>query len=125
MPYILIALLVSNMLTAGASYYYGGKHKKESIEAEQLRAVEKTIELANVQIDKDQEIATESEQAKEVIRTVYIKVRDKANENIEKNSAYNECGLDDVGLQLFNDSASNQKSGTSESAHRMPGPSEG
>lgn len=107
-PYVLLALLASFILSNGYAYYLGGKHMQNSINAEQLEATDKSIELAGVQANKDNEIIKYVEVEKEVLKNVYIKVRDKVNENIEKNPDYAECALDADGLRLFNNSSATE-----------------
>ena len=105
-PYVLIAILVALLASHGGAYYLGGKHMENSIKAERLEATNKAIEMAGTQAAKDNEIIKFVEVEKEVLKNVYIKVRDKVNENIEKNPYYAECALDADGLRLFNNSSS-------------------
>lgn len=102
MQYFIIALLITNAATGGISYYQGGKHATNAIRAEQLEYSIKSIEQANDQVIEDQEIIKAAEIDKQIIKTVYIKVRADADANINQNPSYDECGLDDVGLELFN-----------------------
>ena len=107
-PYVLIAILVALLASHGGAYYLGGKHMENSIKAEQLEATNKAIEMAGTQATKDNEIIKFVEVEKEVLKNVYIKVRDKVNENIEKNPDYAECALDADGLRLFNNNTSTE-----------------
>ena len=107
-PYVIIAVLVALIASHGTAYYYGGKHTEDAIKAQQLEATEKAIELAGVQAVQDNEIVKYVVVEKEKLNNVYIKVRDKVNENIEKNPDYAECALDADGLRLFNTSAATE-----------------
>ena len=116
-PYVLLALLASFVLSNGYSYYTGGNHMEASIKAEQLEATNKAIEMAGVQATKDNEHMRVVEVEKEVVKYIYIKVRDRINENISNNPHYAECSLDADGLRLFNTSAAAETASTRESAH--------
>jgi hypothetical protein len=116
-PYILIALIVSFVLSNGYAYHTGGNHMKNSIKAEQLEANNEAIVLAEVQATEDSTLIRVVEVEKEVVRNVYIKVRDKVNENIENNPNYAECSLDADGLRLFNSSAATYTTITREPTH--------
>ncbi len=101
-PYLILAAGVCLLATHGYVYQSGARHMKNSMESEQLEAVEKAIKQHQAQAAKDQVITKEFEQVREVVKTVYIKVRAKANANIKKNPTYDQCSLDDDGLWLFN-----------------------
>ena len=111
-PYVLLALLVSFILSNGYAYYIGGEHTENRIKAEQLEATNKAIVQADVQAVKDNTVIKFVEVEKEVIKTEYRYIREKANENIDKNPVYAECGLDDDGLRIYNASASTKKDST-------------
>lgn len=104
-PYFIIGLIAAFLMSNGTAYYYGGEHAENRIHAEQLEATNKAIVQADVQSAKDSEQIKFIEVEKEVIKNVYIKVRDQVNENIEKNTSYAECALDADGLRLFNASS--------------------
>lgn len=102
MQYFIIALLITNAVTGAIGYYEGGKRATNAIRAEQLEYSIKSIEQANDQVIEDQEIIQAAETEKQIIKTVYIKVKADADANINQNPSYDECSLDDVGLRLFN-----------------------
>lgn len=100
--YFIIGLIAAFLISNVTAYYYGGEHREDAIKARQLEATNKAIVQADVQSVKDNEQIKFIEVEKEVIKNVYIKVRDQVNENIEKNTSYAECALDADGLRLFN-----------------------
>lgn len=108
LQYALIALLATNLLTGAISYHYGGKHTADAIRAVQLEQVAKSIDTANAQVAEDQVLATEAVQAKEIIKTVYVKIKGDADANINQNPNYDECGLDADGLRLYNAQSADQ-----------------
>lgn len=101
-PYVLIALAAIWLGTAGGAYWTGWKHCNNAHKADQLAVLEEVVIEAEKQAEADHKTAENYEQAREVVRTVYVKVKEKADENIEKNSNYAECGLDADGLRLYN-----------------------
>lgn len=108
MQYFIIALLITNAVTGAVGYMQGSKHAINAVRAEQLEYSIKSIEQANDQVIEDQEIIRAAETEKQIIKTVYIKIRADADANINQNPSYDECSLDDVGLRLFNDSTSDR-----------------
>jgi len=107
-PYVLLAILASFILSNGYAYYIGGEHTGNRIKAEQLEATNTAIVQADVQAIRDNTIIKFVEVEKEVIKKEYIAIRDKVNENIEKNPDYIECALDADGLRLFNSSTATE-----------------
>jgi hypothetical protein len=118
-PYVIIAVLVALIASHGTAYYYGGEHRENAINAQQLKATNKAIAQADVQAVKDNQVIKFVEVEKEVIKNVYIKVRDKVNENIDKNPVYSECGLDADGLRLYNTHAATEANDTGKPADRL------
>lgn len=108
MQYFIIAILITNAITGGIGYWQGSKHATNAIRAEQLEYSIKSVERANEQVAEDREIIHTAETERQIIKTVYIRVRADADANINQNPSYAECGLDDVGLQLFNASPSDR-----------------
>ena len=101
-PYVLIALGAIWLGTAGGSYWLGYKHCTNAHKADQLAVMEEVVIEAEKQAEADHKTAENYERARETVRTVYIKVKERADENIENNRNYAECGLDADGLRLYN-----------------------
>lgn len=101
-PWVLLGIVLALLASHGGAYYVGGKHMENSIKAEQLEATNKAVEIAEVQAVHDNLVIKFIEVEKEVIKKEYITIRDRVNENIEKNPDYAECALDSDGLSLFN-----------------------
>lgn len=101
-PYFWLAVLISSATIFGSGYHFGHKHATEHGDALKLQAVAKAKEQAIEQAKRDQQTAQQYETARETVRTVYVKIKEKAHENIIKNTGYAECGLDAAGLQLYN-----------------------
>jgi len=118
-PYVIIALLLGLIASHSTAYYYGGENRENAIKAEQLEATNKAIVQADEQAVKDNQIVKFVEVEKEVIKNVYIKVRDKVNENIDKNPVYSECGLDADGLRLYNTHATTEANDTGKPASTL------
>lgn len=112
-PYILLGLLLFLLSSSGVSYYYGGKHCQDRHDSLQLKAQSRAIEESNKQSEEDNEISEKVEVEKEVIRYVYVKVKEAVSENIENNPDYDECSLDDIGLQLYNKHPDTKEDSTS------------
>jgi len=101
-PYFWLGSLIGVISLFGVGFYQGHKFATGE-QAREQRA-------AQVKIDKEREkresivreIAQDYEVKREKVRTVYIKVKEKADENIDKNPDYGVCGLDDDGLRLYN-----------------------
>ena len=101
-PYFWLAVIISALAIFGTGYHNGYKHANDHAEALKLEAVTKARAEAIEQAKRDQQTAQKYETTRETVRTVFIKVKEKANENIVKNPGYAECGLDGDGLQLYN-----------------------
>lgn len=100
--YVFAGLLLAFLMTFGGGYSLGGKHAREHAEALKLQAVAKAQEQAAEQAKADQQTAQVYEAARETVRTVYVKIKEKAHENIEKHHDYADCGLDADGLRIYN-----------------------
>lgn len=101
-PYFLLGLLVAFLITFGTGYHNGYKHANDHSEALKLQAVAKAQQQAESQAKRDQQTAQNYETARETVRTVYVNIKEKAHENIEKHPDYADCGLDADGLRLYN-----------------------
>lgn len=105
-PYLLLAVLIMGLVASAASYTLGSKHMKDAMKAEQAdvlrNAIIDTYQLAKEQAAADHEAQASFENVRETVRTVYVKVKDKADENISHNNGYSDCSLDDDGLRLYN-----------------------
>lgn len=101
-PWFWIAVLVSAMSLFGGGYYLGDKHATNACAAEKLELTNEANQAAIEQASEDQQTAKQYEESREKVRTVYIKVKEKARENVNKNPTYDHCGLDDDGLRLYN-----------------------
>lgn len=101
-PYFWIAVLLYSLTLLGTGYHNGYKHSSDHSEALKLQAVTKAVTKAKEQAKIDQTTAQNYETKRETVRTVYVKIKEQANENIQNNSDYDSCGLDDIGLRLYN-----------------------
>jgi hypothetical protein len=101
-PWFWLALLISVLTLTGTGFHYGFKYAKADTAKERQAEQIMADEQAKKQAKADRETEEMFEEARETVRTVYIKVREKANENIINNPDYHECGLDADGLRLYN-----------------------
>lgn len=101
-PYFWLAVLLAALTIFGTGYHNGYQHANDHAEALKLQAVAKAQKQAEARSRRDQQIAQNYETARETVRTVYVKIKEKARENIEKHPDYADCGLDADGLRLYN-----------------------
>lgn len=101
-PYFLLAALLSLLASFGGVYWLGGHHCEAAHDAKQLKVMQEIQVAVEEQAAEDQKTAQRYEDVRETVRTVYVKVKEKANENIEKNHGYADCGIDADGLRLYN-----------------------
>ena len=101
-PWFWLALLISVLSLLGTGYYYGHKHEKADFAKQQYAAQIRADKAAAKQVAVDRQIEQNFEEARETVRTVYITIKEKANENINKHPDYAQCQLDADGLQLYN-----------------------
>lgn len=101
-PYFWLAVLLAALTIFGTGYHNGYQHANDHAEALKLQAVAKVQKQAEKQAKRDQKIAQNYETARETVRTVYVTIKEKARENIEKHPDYADCGLDADGLRLYN-----------------------
>lgn len=101
-PYFWIAALIAAITLFAAGYHNGYQRASDHAESLQLQAVAAARKQAEIQARRDRETAQNYETARETVRTVYVKIRETAHENIEKHPDYAACGLDADGLRLYN-----------------------
>lgn len=101
-PYILIAAIIAALSLFGSGYYLGDEHATNACAAEKLEAAVDQGEAVVEQAKEDHKIEENHEVAREKVRIVYIKIKEKARANIDKNPGYAHCGLDADGLRLYN-----------------------
>lgn len=101
-PWIILAAVIFLLVSHTWAFHEGKKIEANAIKAEQLESTNKAIEQANAQAVADNKLSAKEIKVQEKIKIEYRYIREKANENIEKNDGYADCGLDANGLQLFN-----------------------
>lgn len=106
-PYFWLAALIAALTIFGTGYHNGYKHANDHAEALKLQAVAKAQKKAEIQAQRDQQTAQNYETARETVRTVYVKIKEKAHANIEKHPDYADCQLDADGLRLYNHKPNN------------------
>lgn len=120
-PYALLGLLVAFLITFGTGYHNGYKHANDHADALKLQAVVIAQKKAAEQAKKDAQTAQRYETARETVRTVYVKIKEKARENIEKHPEYADCSLDADGLRLYNERPGRAENPPSSPDGRVPG----
>lgn len=103
--WIVVIALVILTGTHTAAFFQGQKYQENETKAETLDETNKAIDQAEKQEVEDNRQVEKEIVIQEKIKIEYRYIREKANENIEKNPVYSECGLDDDGLSLFNNTA--------------------
>lgn len=95
-PWLILGVVLALVASHGAVYFYGGKHKEDSILAEQLRQEELVdkIELA---------VAEQIKGIKVTNTTIY----QKATHEVTKEVVYRESRHTPAGLQLVNSALTN------------------
>lgn len=95
-PWVILGVVLALVASHGAVYFYGGKHKEDSILAEQLRQEELVdkLELA---------VAEQINGIQIVNKTIY----QRATREVVKEPVYIECVHTDAGLQLVNSALTN------------------
>lgn len=95
-PWVILGVVLALVASHGAVYLYGGKHKEDSILAEQLRQEELVdkLELA---------VAEQINGIQIVNKTIY----QRATREVVKEPVYIECRHSDDGLQLVNSALTN------------------
>lgn len=101
-PWLILAVVVFLLVSHGWAFNAGIEFKSNQIKADQLEAQNEAIEKADKQTVIDNKLESEAVQIQEKIKIEYRYIREKANEDIEKNPSYSECGLGDIGLRIFN-----------------------
>ena len=101
-PWTWLVLLLTLAGTHSTAYHYGWQHAKNHYAAEKLAAIDLARKEEARQAKAEKVIEKDYEEVREKVRTVYVTIKEKADENIEKNRGYADCSLDDDGLQLYN-----------------------
>lgn len=101
-PYLLAGALVFFAVSHSWAYYEGSKHTANEYKAEQLELQAKLNEAAEKQAEYDQNIALAESKTQESVKIVYRTIREKVNDNNEKNRGYGDCSLDADGLSIYN-----------------------
>ncbi|SFK74202.1 hypothetical protein SAMN05216302_101427 [Nitrosomonas aestuarii] len=101
-PYTWLGIVLIGLSLLGTGFYYGAKFEKGE-QARKDRGDQVQLDIERDKREKlTREIATDFEVRREKVRTVYIKIKDDADENINQNPDYGQCGLDADGLRLYN-----------------------
>lgn len=120
-PYFWLGLLIAFLVVFGSGYDLGAKHARNKAAAEQLEAVSEARINAIEQAKADQQTAQNYETTRETVRTVYIKIKEQAHENIEKHPEYADCGLNADGLRLYNNRPADPAPAASGADGTLPG----
>jgi hypothetical protein len=105
-PWFWLAVLLGALALLNIGYHQGHENGKNGCLAGHASALEKAVEAARAeaieQTKAELQVTREFETARETVRIVYVKIKEKADENIDQNSGYGACGLDADGLRLYN-----------------------
>jgi hypothetical protein len=120
-PWFWLTLLIAALVIFGKGYDTGSRHAREHAAAQQLEAVAEAKEQAAEQAETDQQTAENYEVARERVRTVFVKIKEQAHDNINKNPDYDQCGLDADGLRLYNSHPGGAENPASGADSAVPG----
>ncbi len=109
-----VLLFLSGIFAAG--YETGNKSANNASVAAQDKAAKAAQVAIDAETARRDKIGVQREVAREQIRVVYRTIKEKADEQIKTHPNYADCGLDAIGLQLWN--AANQ--GTNIEASPLP-----
>lgn len=115
-PWAMLGILIAALALFGSGYKTGDHHANNACVAEQSKGVQAAQTAANTESDRREDIGAKREVSHEEIRIVYKTIKEKADENVKQNPAYNTCGLDADGLRQWNAANSGQPA-----AAEMPG----
>lgn len=105
-PWFWLGVLLGAASLLGVGYNQGYKAGKNGCLDDHASAFDAAIKEARTkaieQAKAELQTTREFEAAREKVRTVYIKVKEQADANIDKNTDYGSCGLDADGLRLYN-----------------------
>lgn len=105
-PSLRFWLAIAAIGTFGSGYFSGYQNGQNGCLADQASALKAAIKQAQNQAinqaKDDLKLTQNFEGTRETVRTVYIRIKEKADENIDKNNGYSDCGLDADGLRLYN-----------------------
>ncbi len=115
-PWALLGILIAALALFGGGYKMGDHNATNACIAGQAKGVQAAQTAANTETDRREVIAAKREASHEEIRVIYKTIKEKSDENVKQNPAYNTCGLDADGLRVWN--AAN--SGSAESVRLEP-----
>jgi hypothetical protein len=98
---LLGALLLLAVLFMGG-YFLGKSDGRIDCMAEQASAQQAAQTKVDETNTRREQVAQSREVVREQIRVVYRTIREKVDENVKKNPAYNDCGLDAGSLLNWN-----------------------
>lgn len=121
----LLAGLVLTLALFAAGYRLGQRHESNAREASLVNTLQVMAARAADLAQQDAALSAAQETARERVRIVYRTLRAEVNRYVAIDD-YNDCGLDDDGLRLWN--AANRGDaavGAGESADALPGSARG
>ena len=111
-PWVILAAVIFLLVSHTWALHEGKKIEANAIKAEQLDATNKAIEQADAQAVADNKLSAKEIKVQEKIKIEYRYIREKTNENIEKNDSYADCSLDADGLRIFNSGTATEAPGS-------------
>ena len=116
-PWLILAIVVFLLVSHGWAFNAGSEFKSNQIKSDQLEAQNKAIEKVDKQASADNKLENEAARVQEKIKIEYRYIRERVNAEIEKNPAYSECVLGDIGLQFYNARPNSEEKSTGESTN--------
>lgn len=113
-----LAILLLALACLSAGVVGGMRIESNKRDAEYVKQLRSSIVVSNKESDRREAVGAQREVVREKIRVVYVKIKNKALDNVDKNTdKYADCGLDDDGLRIWN-------AANSGSAETLPGKSD-
>lgn len=100
MPLTLRIIVALGLFFGG--YGIGTHHANNACVAGQAKAVAAAQVVADTESTRREAIGAAREVAREQIRVVYRTIKEQAHENVQQHPEYNTCGLDPIGLRIWN-----------------------
>jgi hypothetical protein len=102
LPAQLLLFLITGAALFIGGYLTGASDGRTGCVTTQAQAQQAGQAVADKETSRRENIGEQREASRERIRVVYIRLKEKVDENVKHNPAVNDCGLDADGLRNWN-----------------------